>query len=152
MKRIFFGLAIAGMLASCHSNETYKDQNAIAAAAAAEAAKPVDPAVAAQAPVMKFDLDTYKFGKIKQGDSVVHEFKFVNVGKTPLIITDATATCGCTKPEWPKGPIQPNAGGIIKVTFHSIGKQGLQDKMVTISGNTVPTTTMVHLVGEVLVK
>jgi hypothetical protein len=153
MKKVFFGLAIAVILAAC--NESYKDQNAAGAASqtaaisgAAAASGPVNPATAA---VMKFDQDSYNFGKIIQGDSVVHQFKFVNVGKTPLIITDATATCGCTKPEWPKEPIQPNAEGSIKVTFHSVGKSGLQDKMITISGNTAPAQTMVHLIGEVLV-
>ncbi len=150
MKKVLFGLAIATILGAC--NETYKDQSAITAnmqpAAATVSQKTVDPATA---PVMKFDQDSYSFGKIVQGDSVVHQFKFTNIGKTPLIITDATATCGCTKPEWPKEPIQPNAEGSIKVTFHSVGKSGLQDKMITITANTAPAQTMVHLVGEVLV-
>lgn len=151
MKKMFLGLVAVAMLGAC--TETYKDQNssttlAIPSGATSATASNVDPATA---PVMKFDQDSYNFGKIMQGDSVVHEFKFTNIGKTPLIITDATATCGCTKPEWPKAPIQPNAEGIIKVTFHSAGKSGLQDKMITISGNTAPSTTMVHLVGEVLV-
>lgn len=154
MKKVFFGLAIAAMLSACGGTETYKDQNTASATTQMTAntsgapSAPVDPATAA---VMKFDQDSYSFGKIVQGDSVVHEFKFTNTGKSPLIITDATATCGCTKPEWPKSPIQPNANGVIKVTFHSVGKSGLQDKMITISGNTAPAQTMVHLVGEVLV-
>jgi len=152
MKKVLFGLAIVGMLSACGGTETYKDQNAAGAAALAVStgttSASVDPATAA---VMKFDQDSYSFGKIVQGDSVVHQFKFINTGKSPLIITDATATCGCTKPEWPKEPIQPNAEGSIKVTFHSVGKSGLQDKMITITGNTAPAQTMVHLVGEVLV-
>jgi len=154
MKKVLFGLVIVGMLSACGGTETYKDQstaNMVGTAPAVSSAAPsaaVDPATA---PVMKFDQDSFNFGKITQGDSVVHQFNFTNVGKTPLIITDAVATCGCTKPEWPKGPIQPNAQGTIKVTFHSTGKSGLQDKMITITGNTAPAQTMVHLVGEVLV-
>ena len=153
MKKVFFGLAIVGMLSACGGTETYKDQNSASATTAPAVSTgapsaPVDPATAA---VMKFDQDSFSFGKIVQGDSVVHQFKFTNTGKSPLIITDATATCGCTKPEWPKEPIQPNAQGSIKVTFHSVGKSGLQDKMITITGNTAPAQTMVHLVGEVLV-
>jgi hypothetical protein len=154
MKKVFFGLAIVGMLSACDGTETYKDQNSASATTQTPAVSTGVASAsvnAATAPVMKFDQDSYNFGKIVQGDSVVHQFKFTNVGKTPLIITDATATCGCTKPEWPKRPIQPNAEGSIKVTFHSVGKSGLQDKMITISGNTAPAQTMVHLVGEVLV-
>ncbi|OCX53100.1 hypothetical protein BEL04_01930 [Mucilaginibacter sp. PPCGB 2223] len=150
MRKVLLGIAAVAMLAAC--NETYKDQNANAAQGAmATAAAPASNADPATAPIMKFDLDSYSFGKIMQGDSVVHDFKFTNIGKTPLIITDAVATCGCTKPEWPKGPIKPNEGGVIHVTFHSVGKSGLQDKMITITANTVPAQTMVHLVGEVLV-
>jgi len=150
MKKVLLGLAALAMLAAC--NETYKDQNSAVSSTmpgvTAAATSNADPATA---PIMKFDLDSYNFGKIMQGDSVVHDFKFTNIGKTPLIITDAVATCGCTKPEWPKGPINPNQNGVIHVTFHSVGKSGLQDKMITITGNTAPAQTMVHLVGEVLV-
>jgi hypothetical protein len=102
------------------------------------------------APNLKFTEEKFDFGKINQGDSVKHEFAFTNTGKTPLVITDAIASCGCTKPDWPKTPIAPGANGVIKVTFHSAGKSGLQDKMITITANTVPPQTMVHLTGEVI--
>jgi hypothetical protein len=104
---------------------------------------------ATNAPVMKFEKETHDFGKIKEGDKVTYEFKFTNTGKSPLIIKDAIATCGCTKPEWPKTPIQPGADGAIKVTFNSATKMGLQDKQITVTANTVPAQSMVHLIGEV---
>ena len=34
-------------------------------------------------------------------------FTFTNVGKEPLIISNAKAGCGCTVPQWPKEPIAP---------------------------------------------
>jgi hypothetical protein len=139
MKKLLMGLmAVSMLMAAC--NQTKTTQTAVAV-----------PANAADAPVMKFEKDMYDFGKIKQGDKVSYDFKFTNTGKSPLIITDAVASCGCTKPEWPKEPVQPGANGIIKVVFNSAGKSGLQDKMITITGNTVPTQSMVHLTGEVLV-
>lgn len=107
---------------------------------------------ASNAPVMKFDKETHDFGKIKMGDKVVYDFKFTNTGKSPLIITDATATCGCTKPEWPKDPIKPGESGAIHVTFDSSSKQGLQDKLITVTANTNPAQNSVHLIGEVLVN
>jgi len=103
----------------------------------------------ADVPVMKFDKDVHDFGKIKPGDKVTYDFKFTNTGKSPLIITDATATCGCTKPEWPHTPIKPGDNGAIHITFNSAGKMGLQDKMITISANTNPAQNMLHLIGEV---
>jgi len=107
---------------------------------------------AGDAPVMKFEKQTHDFGKIKVADIVTYDFKFTNTGNSPLIITDGYASCGCTKPTWPKAPIKPGESGMIHVTFDSKGKMGLQDKMITITANTVPAQNVVHLIGEVLVN
>jgi len=138
MKKLFFSLMAAGMLLSACKQST----------GGATAANTTT-GNAADAPVIKFDKDTYDFGKIKTGDKVTHDFQFANAGKTPLIITDAIATCGCTKPEWPHTPIKPGESGNIHVTFNSASKRGLQDKMITITANTNPAQNMVHLIGEV---
>jgi hypothetical protein len=98
---------------------------------------------------MKFENESHDFGKITQGDVVHYDFKFTNTGKSPLIITNATATCGCTTPEYPRDPIKPGSTGVIKVTFNSAGKKGLQDKQITVTANTNPADNMVHLIGEV---
>ena len=137
MKTLFLSLLAAGMLLSaCNQN----NGSATAGNSTGNAA---------DAPVMKFEKPTYDFGKIKSGDKVTNDFKFTNTGKSPLIITDAVATCGCTVPEWPKTPIKPGDSGDIRVTFNSQGKNGLQDKMITITANTIPAQNMVHLIGEV---
>jgi len=112
----------------------------------------VTAANAANSPVMKFESESHDFGKIKQGDKTSYGFKFINTGKSPLIISNAVASCGCTTPEWPKTPLQPGQGGEIKVTFNSANKSGLQDKLITITANTNPAQSMVHLIGEVLTK
>ncbi len=104
------------------------------------------------APVMKFDKEIFDFGTITIGDQVTHEFKFTNAGESPLIITNATATCGCTVPEYPTHPIKPGESGIIKVVFDSQGKLGVQDKVVTITSNANPTVSSLHVVGEIKAK
>jgi hypothetical protein len=140
MKKLFLCTLVAGLLfTACNQSS----QNATAAVADAGNVS------ATNAPVMKFEKETHDFGKIKEGEQVTYPFKFTNTGKSPLIIKDAVATCGCTKPEWPKIPIQPGADGEIKVTFNSATKMGLQDKQITVTANTVPAQTMVHLIGEV---
>ena len=139
-KLIFLSMIGAGMLLNACNQGT-------GAAKATDSA-----ATAAAAPVMKFDNDSHDFGKIQQGDKVNYKFSFINTGKTPLIISSAVASCGCTTPDWPKGPIKPGEGGLINVTFNSMGKKGLQDKMITISANTNPPQNVVHLIGEVLEK
>lgn len=107
---------------------------------------------AADAPVIVFERDIFDFGKIVQGESVQHEFKLKNTGKSPLIISNATATCGCTVPQVPGEPVLPGKEGVIKVIFNSEGKMGMQDKVITVTSNASEKVTTVHLVGEVLEK
>ena len=106
----------------------------------------------ASAPVMKLDKEVYDFGKIKPGEKVKYSYAFVNEGKSPLIITNAVASCGCTIPTKPDKPIKPGEKSAIDVVFDSAGKNGLIDKMITITANTVPAQTVVHLVGEITNK
>ena len=98
---------------------------------------------------IKFDEEEFNFGTIKQGEAATHEFKFVNTGKEPLIISNAQGSCGCTVPEWPKEPIQKGAKGTIKVTFNSAGKMGMQDKTVTITSNAKSSPKVIHMKGNV---
>jgi predicted small secreted protein len=146
MKKLFLSLVAAGMLLSaCNSSSGNTTGNA-STTTADSAAK------AANAPIAKFEKESHDFGKITEGDKVSYDFKFTNTGKSPLIITNARATCGCTTPVWPKAPVKPGESGVIGVTFNSAGKSGLQDKQITITANTLPAETMVHLIGEVLKK
>ncbi|MFA9290536.1 MAG: DUF1573 domain-containing protein [Solirubrobacteraceae bacterium] len=87
-------------------------------------------------PVMKFDDVNFSFGEIKQGEIVTHDFSFINNGKIPLIISNATASCGCTVPEYPKKPILPGEIGMIKVKFNSAGFEGEKNKQITLDTNT----------------
>ena len=108
------------------------------------------PATAAPANVeMTFEEEEFNFGTIKQGESVTHEFSFTNTGKETLILTNAQGSCGCTVPVWPKEPIARGAKGVIKVTFNSAGKMGMQDKTVTITSNSKSGQKVLHLKGNV---
>ena len=97
----------------------------------------------------KFDATEYNYGSIKQGDKVEYDFAFTNSGKEPLIITDARGSCGCTVPVWPKEPIKKGEKGTIHVTFNSAGKQGMQDKTVTITSNAKTNPMVLHVKGTV---
>jgi hypothetical protein len=147
MKKIFILSAAVVVFAACNPEQKSAQETDTTVQSTN-----VPAVLAADAPVMKFEKDTHLFDKITQGESVSYEFKFKNTGKTPLIISNATATCGCTIPEYPTKPIQPNAEGTIKVVFNSEGKMGLQDKVVTVTSNANPSTTFLHLIGEVIEK
>ena len=55
--------------------------------------------------VIKFTETKHNFGKIKQGVPVTYDFNFTNLSTQPLVIENATASCGCTTPTWPQKPV-----------------------------------------------
>ena len=91
----------------------------------------------ANGPKFKFKGgDVHDFGKIPEGPVAEYTFEFTNVGKEPLIIQNASASCGCTTPEWPKEPILPGKTGKIKVRYNTQGRGNQPfDKSVYISSN-----------------
>lgn len=138
MKKSFLLLACSLVLTVAANAQT--DKAAPAPAAAVENKN---------ASEMSFEELEYNFNTIKQGESVTREFVFTNNGKEDLIITNATGSCGCTVPVWPKEPIKKGAKGNIKVTFNSAGKMGAQDKTVTITSNAKNSPVVLHLRGTV---
>ena len=86
--------------------------------------------------VMTFAEKTHDFGSIKEADGpVTHVFEFTNTGSEPLVIINVNASCGCTRPEYPKEPIMPGKKGKIKVTFNPAGRPGEFSKEVKIRTN-----------------
>ena len=131
MKRIFLLVGVA-LLAACNNNGTdaankIKQSNLEAAEKLAEQAT--------QFPQIKFEETTHDFGEIKQGVEVQTLFNFKNTGKVPLVITNASSSCGCTVPEYPKEAIAPGATGAIKVVYNGSGNGNIT-KTVTLTTNT----------------
>ena len=93
---------------------------------------------------------TYNFGKVTDGEKVEYNYKFRNTGKHPLIISSATASCGCTVPEKPDAPIPPGEIGYLKVVFDSRGRVGEVHKDINVRSNAYPIFPVLKLVGEVV--
>ncbi len=98
---------------------------------------------------ISFEEMKYDFGNLKEGDIVHHTFLFKNNGSNPLIITNAIGSCGCTVPTYPKEPIAPGEDGKIEVQFNSAGREGLQNKTVTVTANTDPANTVLTITSNV---
>tara|TARA_B100001245_G_scaffold217558_1_gene186125 strand:- start:477 stop:1001 length:525 start_codon:yes stop_codon:yes gene_type:complete len=159
-----FVLGLAGVLAFSCSNKELESRIAKLEGKVAEletsgkpltpAAKPVaeaEPDVKPEGPLPSFEfaeLD-HDFGSIKEGDVVEHTFKFKNTGDAPLIISSATASCGCTVPDWPKEPIPVGEEGEIQVRFNSAKKPGVQNKTITITANTYPKINRLRIKANV---
>ncbi len=107
------------------------------AASAVQAQAPATQ-TSAKAPMFKFDEEVHDFGTIKESDQPTeHIFTFKNVGKSPLLIQNASASCGCTTPEWPKEPILPGKKGKIVVKYNTKGRVAPFEKSVYIQSNAV---------------
>ncbi len=145
-------LLFIGFLAACNSADQKNpaDPNAINPdvvnnPATASSVKNTSDHVA----VFQFTEDHHDFGTIVQGEKVSYAFRFTNSGKSDLVIRSANGSCGCTVPEYPKDPVAPGKEGVINVTFNSEGKEGKQNKTVTLVANTLPNSTVITITGEV---
>lgn len=114
----------------------------------------VVPTVDPNAPEIKFDSEVIDFGTIDYDANGVREFKFKNIGKSPLTITSVQGECGCTsttidgKPGWPQEPILPGKGGVIKVKYDT-KRAGRFEKNVTVTSNSKLATVKVKIKGEI---
>ena len=84
--------------------------------------------------IIQWDHQDHDFGKIHPNETKTHIFGFKNTGNIPLVIHDATATCGCTVPEKPKEPIAPGERGSLTVSFTK-SQGGEHRKTVTVTTN-----------------
>ena len=156
MKRLaIIATCIALVSVSACNKETKADDKAVEVTtdlinnnATAEEGAVVDEA---NAPQFEFEETVMQFGEISQGEKVKRMFKFTNVGKSNLIISDAKGSCGCTVPLWPKNPIAPGEEAEIEVVFNSNGKSGHVKNTVTLVANTVPNIMILAIEGDVLV-
>jgi hypothetical protein len=105
----------------------------------------------AQKGVMKFKEETHNFGKIEQGKPVTQEFVFTNVGTEPIIISNVSASCGCTTPSYTKDPVLPKQTGTIKATYNAAA-MGAFNKSITVFSNAESPTLTLFLKGEVVTK
>jgi hypothetical protein len=101
-------------------------------------------------PRMDFETDFHDFGRVIQGEKVSFGFKFKNSGKSDLIISSVSSSCGCTVPDFPKTAIKPGESHKIDVKFDSEGRRGFQNKTITISSNSQPGTQVVRIKAEVV--
>ena len=103
--------------------------------------------------IAMFTEKNHDFGYIKEEKGAVsHDFEFENVGDEPLIILSATASCGCTRPEYPTKPIKPGKKGKIKVTFSPIGRPGPFRKEIRVKTNGRNKMVRLHIEGSVIGK
>ena len=93
----------------------------------------------------------HNYGTIQNGGDGNSAFTFTNKGQKPLLLSNVSASCGCTVPEWPKEPILPGKSGSIKVTYNT-AIIGSFRKTITVSSNAANSTVVLTIYGNVTPK
>lgn len=97
----------------------------------------------------KFETENHDFGTVQEGDQATFEFKFTNVGKEPILISNVQASCGCTTPKWSKEPIKKGESGVITAVYNSKGRPGAFNKAITITSNAKTDSKVLYIKGTV---
>ena len=96
---------------------------------------------------VRFKDTSFMFGDVKDGEMVQHTYVFTNVGQAPLSISNVTAQCGCTTPEYTHEVIAPGKTGNVTATFNSSSRGGpagiLNEKSITVQFENSKTTEVV---------
>ena len=159
MKKIFLSaIVLSGLLVTSCDNAASKiksgettnsSESSTAATSDAPNATETNVNTNGALPVFAFTEEAHNFGTIEEGVIAKYDFEFTNTGEAPLIITNASGSCGCTVPSWPREPIAPGETGKIHVEFNSNGRTGNQTKTVTLSSNTVPNKKVLRISAQV---
>ncbi len=107
-------------------------------------------AVTQQKRGVEFEKTEHDYGQIKRKSDGTCKFKFKNVDTLPVVISNVKASCGCTTPIWPKGPIAPGDSAVVEVGYNT-KFIGPFTKTITVS-TSASQTIILTIKGEVLKK
>ena len=99
---------------------------------------------------IEWNKTTHDFGEIVQGTKAKYTFTFTNKGTTAVIISNATASCGCTVPNYSKEPVAPGGQGSVTAIFDSSGKSGNFAKNITVTTNL--GSSILYIKGNIVVE
>lgn len=103
-----------------------------------------------QKAVITCEKSVHNFGEISETDGKVsHTFVVKNEGTGPLVISNVTASCGCTTPEWSKEPIPAGKTGEVKVIFDPKNRPGNFMKTIRLYGNAMQNGFVLTIRGKV---
>ncbi len=101
---------------------------------------------------LQFNETQYNFGVVKEEtEKITHTFKFKNISKDAVVISNVSTACGCTAGEWTKIPIGQGEEGSIVVTYTTSSRAGKfsQPVVVYLNKDTIGSIKLI-VYGEVL--
>lgn len=98
-----------------------------------------------------FEGETVDLGRVAEGETPTHTFRFTNAGDAPAALTGVEAACGCTTPRYTTEAVAPGATGEIAVTYDSAGRPGPFEKAVyVVAEGAEPRATTLRVTGTVV--
>jgi hypothetical protein len=155
MKKYIFLLPVLWLTACGNTEEAPKENKDLLSTELVNnprSAEGTDTAALNALATMDFKDTVHNFGQLVEGEVATYDFEFTNNGQGPLIISNASGSCGCTVPEYPHEPLAPGKSAIMKVKFNSTEKVGHQEKSVTINTNSKRGTHMLYIKADVKEK
>ena len=101
------------------------------------------------ASLISWKSEQIDLGEIPQNKPKSIDFEFKNTGKTPVIITNVKASCGCTATDYTKTPIQPGQTAKVTATYNAAAK-GAFTKTVTVTTSAEETPKVLIFKGTVI--
>jgi len=99
---------------------------------------------------MAIDKGIYDFGNVKEDEMYNGYFIVKNTGTITLAIYDVSTECGCTVIDSYKKLVQPKDTCMIRFSFNTLGKSGIQNKTITMVTNTDTTTHFLKIKANVV--
>ena len=139
---ILFFLFTSLLLVNCSSKDTKRPKSGVEK-------ESTELIKANSFPKFEFTKEIHKFGEISEGEIVVCDFYYKNIGSRDLIISNVETSCGCAIVEWDKKPLKSGKEAKLTVEFNSKGRYGKQYKVITIFCNTLEGTKELVITAQI---
>lgn len=84
---------------------------------------------------IKFEGENWDFGSIPKSATVIHEFKFKNIGTDTLVVSKVRPTCGCTLAPLSSDKIAPGQEASIRASFNTEKFNGRVTKQIYVDSS-----------------
>lgn len=100
-------------------------------------------------PAIEFNETTHDFGEVKLNAKTETVFRFKNVTKDTLRLTNVKPGCSCTTPKWTQDIIKPGEYGEITAGYNS-ARAGAFNKNITVQHSGGPEPVILYIKGNVI--
>lgn len=106
---------------------------------------------ASAAPSLTWLQPVHDFGAFREEmGPVTCTFQAINTGDEPVVVLDARANCGCTRPVYAKKPVAPGDTLKVSVSYDPKGRPGRFHKQVRVTTNPPAGASVLNIRGTVI--